>query len=48
MAQCGCGRSPTGQCVGWHKLSEDEYRQKLAEHENKQLQEALAKEKKNA
>lgn len=43
---CGCGRSPTGKCVGWHKLSEDEYRQKLAEYEEKQLQKRL-KEKKN-
>jgi hypothetical protein len=22
---CGCGRSPTGKCVGWHALTEDEY-----------------------
>ena len=22
---CGCGRSPTGKCIGWHKLSEEEY-----------------------
>ena len=22
---CGCGRSPTGQCIGWHGLSEDDY-----------------------
>lgn len=48
MAACGCGRSPTGQCIGWHGLSEDEYRQRLAEYEHKQLQEALEKEKKNA
>lgn len=26
---CGCGRSPTGKCIGWHKLSEDEYQEKL-------------------
>jgi hypothetical protein len=24
-AQCGCGRSPTGLCVGLHKLSTDEW-----------------------
>lgn len=46
MADCGCGRSPTGRCVGWHKLTEDEYRQKLAEYEAKQLEKL--KEKKNA
>lgn len=24
-AKCGCGRSPTGLCVGHHKLSETEW-----------------------
>jgi hypothetical protein len=33
IGSCGCGRSPTGKCIGWHGLSEDEYRQRLAEHE---------------
>ena len=23
--QCGCGRSPTGSCLGLHKLSEEEW-----------------------
>jgi hypothetical protein len=27
---CGCGRSPTGECIGWHALSEEEYEQELA------------------
>ena len=27
--QCGCGRSPTGRCIGWHALSESEYQSKL-------------------
>jgi hypothetical protein len=31
MADCGCGRSPTGQCIGWHKLTEEEYLKKLEE-----------------
>ncbi|MEI7495195.1 MAG: hypothetical protein WCK66_02900 [Betaproteobacteria bacterium] len=22
---CGCGRSPTGQCMGWHALSDEEF-----------------------
>lgn len=22
---CGCGRSPTGNCCGWHALSEQQY-----------------------
>ena len=25
---CGCGRSPTGNCCGWHALSEDQYQQR--------------------
>lgn len=28
---CGCGRSPTGDCCGWHGLSESEYAERLAE-----------------
>jgi hypothetical protein len=27
--ECGCGRSPTGKCIGWHKLSEEEYQKNL-------------------
>jgi len=30
---CGCGRSPTGKCIGWHGLSESAYKEKLAEWE---------------
>ena len=26
---CGCGRSPTGDCIGWHALSESEFQSKL-------------------
>jgi hypothetical protein len=22
---CGCGRSPTGNCIGWHGLTEEMY-----------------------
>jgi hypothetical protein len=28
---CGCGRSPTGDCIGWHGLSEQQYKEKLIE-----------------
>jgi hypothetical protein len=31
--KCGCGRSPHGYCIGWHNLSEDDFRQQLAEYE---------------
>ncbi|MGB2444169.1 MAG: hypothetical protein ACPIC5_05425 [Candidatus Poseidoniaceae archaeon] len=38
MSKCGCGRSPTGMCKGWHGLSDEEYQKKLAEYkaENKE------------
>lgn len=35
MADCGCGRSPTGKCVGWHGLTESEYQTKKAEYEQR-------------
>ena len=25
FGRCGCGRSPTGKCIGWHGLSEELY-----------------------
>lgn len=28
---CGCGRSPTGECVGWHNLTNEQYKVKLNE-----------------
>jgi hypothetical protein len=33
---CGCGRSPTGKCCGWHGLTEESYRAKLSEWEFEQ------------
>lgn len=36
IGSCGCGRSPTGDCCGWHALTEEEYRVRLAEYEDKQ------------
>lgn len=35
---CGCGRSPTGQCCGWHALTEEAYQQKRAEYEDALIQ----------
>ena len=37
---CGCGRSPTGDCIGWHGLSEDAFQKakdewELAEYKKK-------------
>lgn len=31
LKTCGCGRSPTGRCQGWHSLEQEEYLAKLAE-----------------
>jgi hypothetical protein len=24
FGKCGCGRSPTGKCIGWHSFSEEQ------------------------
>ena len=29
IGQCGCGRSPTGKCIGWHGLTEAEFKARL-------------------
>ena len=26
IGKCGCGRSPTGKCIGWQGLTEDAFR----------------------
>ena len=31
IGTCGCGRSPTGDCCGWHGLTEDQYKIKKSE-----------------
>jgi hypothetical protein len=25
---CGCGRSPTGNCCGWHSLTQEQFEQR--------------------
>jgi hypothetical protein len=38
---CGCGRSPTGKCCGWHGLSEEMYQhQKMLWMEDQLRQDA--------
>ena len=27
---CTCGRSPTEKCIGWHNLTEEEYKKKVS------------------
>ena len=39
FGKCGCGRSPTGKCIGWHGLNEEQLKEaqaKYAEENNKQ------------
>ena len=36
--KCGCGRSPTSNCIGWHALSEEEYQEKKIAYEARQVQ----------
>lgn len=33
--KCGCGRSPTGNCIGWHLLTEEDYLTKKSAYEAK-------------
>ncbi len=35
-SSCGCGRSPTGNCIGWHGLTEEQYQIKKGEWEVEQ------------
>lgn len=37
FGRCGCGRSPTGYCIGWHGLSEEIFRERLAQYEDEEL-----------
>jgi hypothetical protein len=37
IGKCGCGRSPTGKCIGWHGLEEDIYRHRLMLYMEDQL-----------
>jgi len=32
VGKCGCGRSPTGKCIGWHGLTEEAFKEKLQEY----------------
>ena len=36
--KCGCGRSPTGKCIGWHAFSEEEYIKRKEAYAVKQAQ----------
>jgi hypothetical protein len=36
IGKCGCGRSPTGKCIGWHGLTEEAFRARLEEFKAQQ------------
>jgi hypothetical protein len=38
---CGCGRSPTGKCIGWHGLNETELNAARAQWQEDQNQQEL-------
>lgn len=40
QSECRCGRSPTGYCNGYHKMSNEDYRKHCA---NEQLKEQAVK-----
>ena len=33
MSKCKCKRSPTGLCVGWHSLTEEQYEERKKQYE---------------
>lgn len=33
FGNCGCGRSPTGKCIGWHGLTEEQYADRKEKYE---------------
>lgn len=38
IGTCGCGRSPTGDCIGWHGLTTEQYEAELVKY-NENLKE---------
>jgi hypothetical protein len=36
IGKCGCGRSPTGKCIGWHGLTEEAFQARLSEFKAQQ------------
>lgn len=33
FGKCGCGRSPTGKCIGWHGLTEEQFQDRLEQYQ---------------
>jgi hypothetical protein len=38
IGTCGCGRSPTGDCIGWHGLNEEQLKEAQRKWELAQYQ----------
>jgi hypothetical protein len=36
VGKCGCGRSPTGKCIGWHGLTEEQFQERLEKYQTGQ------------
>ena len=36
IGKCGCGRSPTGKCIGWHGLTEEAFQERLEKYQTGQ------------
>ena len=37
FGKCGCGRSPTGYCIGWHGLNEQQLKEAQEKYQAQQL-----------
>jgi hypothetical protein len=37
IGTCGCGRSPTGDCIGWHGLNEEQLKNAQEQWEQQRL-----------
>ena len=38
VGKCGCGRSPTGKCIGWHGLNEQQLKEAQEKYQSQQLE----------
>ena len=37
IGTCGCGRSPTGDCIGWHGLNEQQLKEAQEKYQAQHL-----------
>ena len=37
FGKCGCGRSPTGYCIGWHGLNEQQLKEAQEKYQAQKL-----------